>query len=142
MKKILDFDYEEHLDFVLIGMVCAYKDFRLCYEINKILNVQLCKVDDLELKKERRGSGSYFSYYQYSNGDNEHYIVLSNKGSNGHFINELRHIDYFMLIKNLAPFNSIENIIAQLQNISLITRVEEMEASHYKSSENFLLIDV
>ena len=142
MKKTLDFDYGEHLDFALIGIVCAHKDFRLCFEMDKTLEIKLCKEDDFELKKDRRGSASNFSQYHYNNGDNEQYIVLGNKGSNGYFINELRHVDYFLLIKNISPFHTMENIIEQLKKISIITRVEIIEATHYKSSENFLLIDV
>ena len=142
MKKILYFDYEDHLDFDLIGIICAYKDFRLCFEVNKALEINLCKADDLEMKKERRGSASFFSLYNYGNGDNEQYIVIANKGSNGYFINELKHLDYFMLIRDLAPFNSLDNIIEQLKKISLITNISLLEASDYKSAENFLLIDV
>lgn len=142
MKKTLDFDYGDHLDFALIGIVCGYKDFRLCFEINKALEIKLGKVDDLEMKKEKKGSASFFSLYNYGNGDNEQYIVLANKGSNGCFINELKHVDYFMLIRNLAPFNSLENIIERLKQISMITNITLLEASDYKSSENFLIIDV
>lgn len=142
MKKTLDFDYEDHLDFTMIGIVCAYKDFRLCYEINKVLEINLCKEDDLEMKKERRGSASTFSLYNFSNGDNEQYIVLANKGSSGNFINELKHIDYFMLIRNLSPFNSLAIITEGLRQIPLITNITVLEATHYKSSEKFLMIDV
>ncbi len=142
VKKILDFDYEDHLDFAMIGIVSAYKDFRLCFEINKVLEINLCKEEDLEMKKLKRGSASLFSLYNYSNGDNEQYIVLSNKGSNGYFINELKHVDYFMLIRNLSPFNSLQTITDKLKHISLITNITLLEAIDYKSSENFLMIDV
>lgn len=142
MKKTLEFDYEDHLDFALLGIICAYKDFRLCYELNKILGIALCKAEDHEMKKEKRGSASFFSVYNYDNGDNEQYIVIANKGSNGHFINELKHTDYFLLIKNLSPFNSLETITGQLKQISMITSIAVLEATDYKSAENFLLIDI
>ena len=141
MKKTLDFDYEDHLDFDLMGMVCAYKDFRLCFEINKILGIELCKAEDLEMKKEKRGSASLFSLYNFGNADHEQFIVIANKGSNGYFINELKHIDYFLLIRDLAPFNSLDTIIERIKQISIITSITLLEASDYKSSENFLLID-
>ncbi len=141
MKRTLDFDYEEHLDFTLIGIICAYKDFRLCYDINKALGITLCKEDDLEMKKEKRGSASLFSLFNYSNNDHEQYIIIANKGSNGHFINELKHVDYFFLIRDLAHFNSLDTIIEKIKQISIITNIALLEASDYKSAENFLLID-
>lgn len=142
MKKILAFDYEEHLDFALMGIVCAYKDYRLCFEINRILGIELCKEQDFELAKEKRGSSSLYSFFNYSNDDNEQYIVLANKGSNGLFINELKHVDYFMLIRNLSPFNALDIITKQLKQITCITAISILEASKYKSSENFLMVDV
>lgn len=142
MKKTLDFDYEEHLDFGLIGIICAYKDFRICFEIDKLLELNLCKQEDLELKKERKGSVSEFSIYKFKNNDNEQYILLANKGTNGHFIMELKHIDYFMLIHNLANFNSLTHITSQLKQIAFITSVAVLNAADYKSSENFLTIDM
>ena len=141
MKKILEFDYDDHLDFLLIGIYCAHKDFRLCFEINKTLEINLSRADDLEMKKEKRGSLSYYSLFNYHNGDNEQYFVIANKGTNGTFINELKHVDYFMLIKNLAPFNSLTTIAQLLKEISIITGVAILDATEYKSAENFLIID-
>jgi len=141
VKKILEFDYDDHLDFSLIGIYCAHKDFRLCFEINKTLEINLSRADDLEMKKEKRGSLSYYSLFNYHNGDNEQYFVIANKGTNGTFINELKHVDYFMLIKNLAPFNSLTTIAQLLKEISIITGVAILDATEYKSAENFLIID-
>lgn len=141
MKKVLDFDAGDYLDFKMIGIVCAYKDFRVCYEINKALTIYLRKEEDFEIKTERNRSHN-FSLYNYVNEDGEQYLLISNKSGRGTLIKELKHFDYFIVIKNLSLINSVDQITDQLKKIVHITSISKLNPVDYKSSENLLLIDI
>ncbi len=140
-KKTLDFDIEEHIDFELIGIICAFKDFRICYEINSLLGIELKKANDLELKLEKKGSTGTFSHYQYINTDEEQFYLISNKGNHTWFIPEQKHIDYFIMIRNRSSFTQIPELIDKLKTISLINSVLTIDAVKLKSADHFLYIE-
>jgi hypothetical protein len=140
-KKILEFDIEDHLDFEVIGIVCAYKDYRLCFEINQALNVEFKKTDDLELRLERKHSTGWFSLYQYISADEEEFYLIANKGNHTWFVPEQKHIDFFLVIRNRSPFTDTEAICRKLRDITLINSVIPMEVASLKSADNFLYIE-
>ena len=54
-KQLLTVEYD--FNFLLIGLCCVSKDYRVCYEINNKLGLILKKVDDIVLgtTAKRRG---------------------------------------------------------------------------------------
>jgi hypothetical protein len=140
-KKILEFDVEDHLDFDLAGIICAYKDYRLCFEINQLLNIEFRKTDDLELKLEKKHSTGWFSLYQYISSDEEEFYLVSNKGNHTWFVPEQKHIDYFLVLRNRSPFTEIEAICKKINQISIVSSVIQMDVSVLKSADNFLYIE-
>ena len=53
-KTVLKFDTEEEFDFLLIGIVCQHKDYRLCHELNQKLELNLVREKDYEVNISRR----------------------------------------------------------------------------------------
>src|SRR4051794_27875394 len=107
-KKLLTLDYQDEYDFLLSGIFCAYRDYRVCFELNRVLELNLERQDDLELALERRGSTGLFPVFSYVNADDEEYFLIGNKGTVGLFATEHPRIDFFMLIKNATRYTSIE----------------------------------
>lgn len=140
-KKILDFDISDHIDFDLIGIISASKDYRLCFEINQLVTFDFKKSPDIELHLERKGSSCLFALYQHINSDEEQYYLIANKGIHAWFIPEQKHIDYFIMIRNRSPFTEIKEISEQLKTVKLISSVIEMDAADLKSAEHFLYIE-
>ena len=140
-KKILDFDVDDHLDFDVIGIICAFKDYRLCFEINLLLDFKLKRVNDLELTLEKKGSTGLFSFYQYISIDNEQFFLIANKGNHTWFVPEQKHIDYFMMIRNRASFTELHSLMKKLKSIPLINSVIIIDTAKLKSADHFLYIE-
>ena len=140
-KKVLVFDIEDHLDFELMGIICAHRDFRLCFEINETTDLGFRKTDDLQLKLEKKHSTSYFSLYQYINLDGEEYFLITNRGTNGLFIPEQKHIDYFLLLRNKAPYTSTELLLEKLKSITIVNSALQIDPGSLKSADHFLYIE-
>ena len=140
-KKTLEFDVDDHIDFDLIGIICAYKDYRLCFEINLKLGIDLKKAKDLEIVLEKKGSSGIFSIYQFLNADDEQYYLICNKGNHSWFIPEQKHVDYFMMIRNRTSFTKTTDLIQMLKDIRMINSVFEVEAPQLKSVDHFLYIE-
>ena len=98
-RKILKFEID--LDFVLIAVTTSLKDYRICYLINRYLNLKFLKTDDLSIEIPQNPEPVYFSLFDYhlEAGPTDFYFI-ANKGSDGYLIPEMRKTDYFFMIKN------------------------------------------
>lgn len=137
-KKVLKIDYSESFDFYLAGIVCGYKDYRLCFELNNALSIQLKRLTDHAISTGKLGAKSFFAFYGFKNKFGHEYYVLSNKGTSGLLIPEKSTIDYFLIIKAEAKDIEFKNIIKQIKLLEVITAIAELNASTLKSADNLL----
>lgn len=140
-KKILKLELNNQFDFLLYAIICSYKDYRLCFELNQQLKIKLKRDKDVELVLDRKKNRSSFSNYLYTSPVNESYHVINNKSHIGSFIPEKKNIDYFLMVTNLQAKNLIDGILSQLKKIEIISGVYEMNPAELKSAENFLLFE-
>src|SRR5258705_8415825 len=118
-KKILKFELKTEFDFLLLAVICSYKDYRLCFELNQQLKLKLKRENDFELLDKKRNRNIISNFY-FPSPDNEQFRVINNKGSSGEFIPEMKTIDYFLLIKNLNQKKSVDDLIAKIKKIEII----------------------
>lgn len=128
-------------DFLLLGIFCAHRDYKLCFELNRHLPVDLVRIDDLSVPMEKRGSSSLFPVFFSLNEDEEEFYLVANKGSNGLFISELRQTDYFMVVRNPSRYTTVATLLAGIREIELVSSAIEVDPNELKSAENFLLLE-
>jgi hypothetical protein len=128
---------ENEIDFILIGIVSHAKDYRLCFDLNKLLEILLEKGEDLELKNKNTES-SFFSVFSYTNEDDNKMIIISNKSAGQHLIQELKQWDYFFMIKGLIREAEKTNILEKIKSSKLVTLMADIEASKVKSIGNLI----
>jgi hypothetical protein len=139
-KKILKFEIPTVFDFLLLAVICSYKDYRLCFELNQQLKLKLKREKDLEILSRQKNKTSFSTFY-FSSQDNEQFRVINNKGGTQAFIPEMRTIDYFIIIKNLNQKKSVDDLISRIKKIEIISGIYEMDPNELKSGENFLIAD-
>lgn len=138
MNKVI-LKYEPDFDFVLIAITASLKDYRLCFRINKQLNIQFCRVDELPLQLIKNEYPSFFSRYQYlTEQSGAEFYLLANKGTNGYLIPEMKTADYFILIRNFIDEEDLENFISGLNKIPEVQVAAEVDAKKLKSKENLI----
>ncbi|RWY49253.1 IPExxxVDY family protein [Mucilaginibacter gilvus] len=136
-RKNLKFEID--FDFILIALTTSLKDYRICYLINKSLNFNFVREDDLKLDIGPGGSEVLFSIYHYSWETTEtDFIFIGNKGSDGYLVPEMREADYFILIKNYIDENDLEHLISALNRIPEVVAAVKIEPKKIKSRENLL----
>lgn len=126
-------DIIEEYDFNLIGISCHSKDYRLCWELNKALNIALERTDDYQLEK------SSFPFYEYLDEDNylEHYFI-ANKGNAGFLIPEQKTVDYFLISKGNISDSLTDDFICKINAISLVLTSFKIDPNQLKSKQNLL----
>jgi len=139
-KKILKFEIPNEFDFLLLAVICSYKDYRLCFELNQQLKLKLKREKDLEVLNRQKNKSTFSNFY-FSSEDNEQFRVINNKGGTRAFIPEMKTIDYFIIIKNLNQKKSVDDLINRIKKIEIISGIYEMDPNELKSGENFLIVD-
>ena len=136
-RKFLKFEID--LDFVLIAVTTSLKDYRVCYLINKYLNFNFTKSDDLAVDIYPGAAPVYFSLYLYNWESSEtDFFFIANKGTDGYLIPEMKKADYFIMIKNYIDDNDLDNLISALNRIPEIVAAVKIDPKKIKSRENLL----
>ena len=136
-RKVLKFEID--LDFVLIAVTTSLMVYRICYYINKCLNFNFTRIDDLSLDTHVNGSPMLFSLYHYVWESTEtDFYFIGNKGSDGYLVPEMREADFFIMIKNYIDDDDLESMISALNKIPEIVAAVKIDPKKIKSRENLL----
>lgn len=136
-RKNLKFEID--FDFILIALTSSLKDYRICYLINKYLNFNFTRTDDLKIEIIAQANPHLFSLFHYSWESTEtDFYFIGNKGSEGYLVPEMREADYFILIKNYIDDDDLEGIISALNKIPEIVAAVKIDPKKIKSRENLL----
>ena len=136
MKKTKLF-VEPTYDFELLGLVSPVKDYKMAWLINRELDLDLVKSDDIQIEFV---TSSRLEISQYLLSLPHGFIqLLKNKALNtsqqlAYLIPELRNLDYFLLVQDQTQQTSIATFVKQLSQNSFIQNVVRLDIS----TENLL----
>jgi len=137
-KHILKTDNKAAYDFMLFGIICQSRDYRLCFEINRALNLSLERTDDLELIINKGKDKIKTSRFEYKDGFGNEYFLLSNKTTNGLFIAEHKNIDYFFIVKESVAHHEKSQVEKQLRAIQIVLGAYHLDPEKLKAGERFI----
>lgn len=132
MRRVLNLDGE--YDFSILGISCHSKDYRLYWEINQALGLDLQKKMDGEDDEGSNSPGA-----SYLDGERHlDYQLLSNKIEGGLLIPELPQLDYFMRIEGPGHEEEVKDCRPRLMDIDLVLAVMELSPGQLKSRDNLI----
>ncbi|MBC7745172.1 MAG: IPExxxVDY family protein [Flavobacterium sp.] len=132
--------YELDLNFVLLAITAALKDYRICFKINRQLRLNLARINDIELMFNADEKPFYFSrYYCKQNHTETEFNLIANKGSEGFLVPEMKTVDFFILIQNYIDKDELKQIIIGLNGIQDVQVAVEVDPKKLKSKENLIL---
>ena len=133
----LTLEVEEVYDFELIGICSHAKDYRLSWEMNKALELDLVKGDNYELSvKGEKQSYSFFNFIDEENW--VEYYLINNRTVNGILIPEEKKSDYFLLIRGVLRGGQKESLVKGIAEIKNVLTTYEIEVESLKSKSNLL----
>ena len=135
-KLVIDYDF----DFELLGLLSSARGYKLAWEINQVLGIQLIKQPDLVVgfkNTEEKG----FSFYSYETQLNR-LKLFKNKpvdtDSGKYFlIPEFHHFDFIILIQ-MDDLAQRDTFLEQLKQISSIELSASIPLEGLKSKSNFI----
>jgi hypothetical protein len=140
MKKTKLF-VEPAFDFELLGLVSPVKDYKMAWLINRELDLNLVKSDDIQIEFL---SSPQLEISQYLLSLPHGFVqLLKNKALNtsqqlAYLVPELRNLDYFLLVQDQTHQTSIATFVDHLAKSPYIQSVVRLDISKIKSKENLL----
>jgi hypothetical protein len=140
-KKLFKLDYEESYDFLLLAIFTGSRHYKLCYEINNVLEVGFERIADFENHLDKKVARGAFPLFRYYSIDEEEYFIIGNKGTIALFIPEYKQVDFFLMIRNASRYTTAQIIIDKLKQLKQVSSIIEVDPRKVKSADNFLLIN-
>ncbi len=140
MKKV-KLQIEHTYDFEVLGLVSPVKDYKMAWLINRQLDLDLIKWEDLEIEFL---SDPQLKISQYFLSLPHGFVqLLKNKAINSqnqvsYLIPELKTMDYFLLVQDQTFQISINTFANKLAEIPFIQNVMKLDITKLKSRENLL----
>jgi hypothetical protein len=134
----LTLKYELDLDFVLIAITSSLKDYMLCYKINRRLDFDFSRVEELCVPVHK-GEPSWFSMYHYQPPETEtDFYLLANKGTDGYLVPEMNKVDYFIVIRTFIDDEDLQKLLDGINKLPEVVVAAEVDPKKLKSKENLI----
>ncbi|HEX9650175.1 MAG TPA: IPExxxVDY family protein [Cyclobacteriaceae bacterium] len=128
-------------DFDLVGLISHAKGYRIAWELNRTLEVQLIKAKDQIIRFNDGNAITVVNYYYKT--ENAGLFLLRNRSietkESGQMllIPELQEFDFFLKIKGADSFDA-EEIAKIVRNIKIIQYSSLIDPINLKSKENLV----
>ncbi len=124
----------------LLGIVTAVKDYRFCWKLNKLLNLDFRINSEIEIQLKRKNRQYYFSVYEYceSNGFLCHYLY-NNQFDGEYLLPEFKHLDFLWLMKNEEVSDEyVKQLVLLIRELPDVQLVTELTQEKIKNKERLL----
>lgn len=146
-KLLLEYDY----DFLLIGIISPYPDYKLSWSLNKTLEIDLQREEDMVLPSmEGKDKGltlgfdeqveiPTFAFFKYDNEDlHLMYTLVANHSKSALLIKEEQRVDFFLIIGGSYDEIDIEQLLQQVKSDKHVITAFEIDPNRLKSKQNLL----
>jgi len=137
LRLLINHDY----DFEVLALISHEKDYKLAWNINKLLNIKFQRDQDLCLEFGK-GNKLIFSNFKY---DNEHagLRLLRNRSydsqdSKPFLLPEFKEYDYIIKSEGEKDIFNMKEIAEKLKSLSIIQFIRKIEIHTLKSKENLI----
>lgn len=127
-------------DFCLLGVVADDPDYTLCWRINQTLETRFEKLDDLVLYHRKLNENQLFSIFAFE--DEEamlSYRIIKNRSEKGHFLDELKNIDFLVHIQGEIQEVAIHTFMQSVAKLPSVRMCVPVDLTRIRNKERLLL---
>lgn len=131
--------YTEDFDFLLLGIASTENDYRLIWKINKTFNFSFERAGNHKVPAKNEKNELEFSHYTFEDEDTSiFYRILANKSEKGVLLEELKNIDYLLIITGGFSETLVTSLIKKLKNTEHIQGIFRLSPASLKNRERLL----
>jgi hypothetical protein len=132
-KKSHKISFKSELNYDLLGISSSEADYKLCWQINQFLNYDFKRVSDIVIFDEKNKQEQFFTLFKYKTIEMP-ILFLANKSEKAYFIDELKMIDFFLIIyRNNDNLDFYKRLKERIKNIPGINGVFKIDVLGLKS---------
>jgi len=138
MAKKLLLDFEEQINYSIIGISSALKDYRLIFFLNKLSGFDFKRVDPFVFKiKDQEFLYSLYIYLDHQNLRN--YYLISNKANAVKLVKDFQHFDYILIMDGEVEYDYIVELSKRIKSVSGVMMSTVMDEEHLNKIPNLRL---
>lgn len=127
----VEYDY----DFLILGISCHERDYRLCWLINRAMGYEMERSEDLEIHFAH--DVVKFPVFQYEMPEEmTRLILIKNRVNGGILIPEVKQIDYLLKIEN--DHGEHEKLMQMIRKIPQVIGTFDLEVKNLKSKDHLI----
>jgi len=132
-------DTKLSLQIKLLGICSQEFDYKICYLINKTLNLDLRRIEDIEIFYQKHNiKGSYANFFYEDEESFLDYMLIVNHHPAGDLIPEASKYDYLIRLSGEVDHVDMEDLIKSLRSIDQVIFVTEIQVNTLKSKNNLI----
>ena len=112
------------------------KAYKLCWNINKALQLDFEKVEDQIINNTL-----VFSRYSCTTNEGGEYNILTNRSKQGYLIPDQKSVNYFLILNNYNKKEQTKEMINKLRENKEVLMVFELDIKNSKYTERFIFND-
>lgn len=134
--KIHKFNLECENDCIILGVSSGFADYRLAWEINRALNINLLLGEQtLDVFDKKNNSVVPFRTHScFIEETMTSFILIKNKQNNTFLVVDKPQIDYYLFLKDLYEYE-LNDIIQKLRNINGMSAVFDLSDDYIEAIE-------
>jgi hypothetical protein len=98
LKKLIKIKEETEVPKSILGISVQEPDYKIAWELNTILSVELKKLPDKILTDNKSDSEISIPFYYYKSDDNVKYFFIQNNFQGYTFLSGIKHIDFILFV--------------------------------------------
>lgn len=136
MKTHFTLEQVDEIDFSVLAINSHAKGYKLCWNINKELQLNFEKIEDQIINKEMM-----FSRYFCATNKGDEYNIITNRSKNGYLIPDQKSVNYFLIANNRNWLAEKKEFISKLRENKEVLLVFEIEVEKCKYIDRFIFND-
>lgn len=134
MLHRLEIEYD--FDFLLLGISCHEKEYRLCWFLNRALDLQMSLQQPIEMTS--KNSTSQHTLYTHEEEEDVRYDLIANRAEGGFMCPEYKQVDYLLRLNSDMPIDTSE-LLRTVRKIPIVITAFEIAVENLKSKGNLVL---
>jgi hypothetical protein len=131
--------YKETFDFLLFGLSSHESDYRLVWKINQEFSFNFERGKSHIINSKKTGGEIEFTLYTYDDEDTFYlYHFITNKTEQGVLLEELKNIDYLIMIQGEFTDAFSNGFYNRLKKVETIQGVFKIDPVSLKNRENLV----
>ena len=138
-KDVHKLSLEPGQSLALLGISSHENDYRLSWSMNENLGYKLVKTDNYRSFHPRLNVYQDFSAYRYIEDEySTSFRLIANRCENGFLLDELKNIDYLLLIEPNDPSFNVNELMAQVRLVPFISAVFAIDLNSLKNKKRLV----